>query len=148
MGVVRLVTIGIRTVRLLCLSSCQILWICVVFSLILFGICFLHGRRIANRLSGVILLWGNSTSNSIGKIAIRSDLTHASVEDVEFREEEISAIEELPLLSVSDIPLVECPSSLSDFVSSSVVVTITLACGTSVWMIADPSALRFNEKPF
>ena len=79
MGVVRLVTIGIRTVRLLCLSSCQMLWICVVFSLILFGICFLHGRRIANRLSGVVLLWGNSTCNSIGKIAIRSDLTHASV---------------------------------------------------------------------
>ena len=25
------------------------------------------------------MLWGNSTSNSIGKIAIRSDLTHASV---------------------------------------------------------------------
>lgn len=76
---VRLVAVGIRTVRLLCLSSCQMLWICVVFSLILFGICFLHGRRIANRLSGVILLWGNSTSNSIGKIAISSDLTHASV---------------------------------------------------------------------
>lgn len=79
MGVVRLVTIVIRTVRLLCLSSCQMLWICVVFSLILFGICFLQGRRIANRLSGVILLWGNSTCNSIGKIAIHSDLTHASV---------------------------------------------------------------------
>ena len=54
----------------------------------------------------------------------------------------------MPLLSVSDIPLAECPSSLSDFVSSSVVVTITLACGTSVWMIAEPSSLRFNEKPF
>ena len=78
-GVVRLVTIVIRTVRLLCLSSCQMLWICVVFSLILFGICFLQGRRIANRLFGVVLLWGNSTYNSIGKIAIRSDLTHASV---------------------------------------------------------------------
>lgn len=78
-GVVRLVTIGIRTVRLLCSFSCQMLWICVVFSLILFGICFLQGRRIANRLFGEILLWGNSTSNSIGKIAIRSDLTHASV---------------------------------------------------------------------
>ena len=78
-GVVRLVTIVIRTVRLLCLSSCQMLWICVVFSLILFGIYFLQGRRIANRLSGVVLLWGNSTSNSIGKIAICSDLTHASV---------------------------------------------------------------------
>lgn len=79
MVAVSLVTIGIRTVRLLCLTSCQMLWICVVFSLILFGICFLHGRRIANRLSGVILLWGNSISNSIGKIAIRSDLTHASI---------------------------------------------------------------------
>ena len=79
MVTVRLVTIGIRTVRLLCLSSCHMLWICVVFSFILFGICFLHGRRIANRLSGVILLWGNSISNSIGKIAIISDLTHASV---------------------------------------------------------------------
>ena len=78
-GVVRLVTIGIRTVRLLFLSFCQMLWICVVFSLILFGICFLQGRRIANRLSGVVLLWGNSTYNSIGKLAIRSDLTHASV---------------------------------------------------------------------
>ena len=78
-GVVRLVTIGIRTVRLLFLSFCQMLWICVVFSLILFGICFLHGRRIANRLSGVVLLWGNSTSNSIGKIAISSNLTHASI---------------------------------------------------------------------
>lgn len=76
---VRLVAIGIRTVRLLCLTSKLMLWICVVFSLILFGICFLHGRRIANRLSGVILLWGNSISNSIGKIAIISDLTHASV---------------------------------------------------------------------
>ena len=74
---VRLVAIGIRTVRLLCLTSCQTLWICVVF--ILFGICFLQGRRIANRLSGVVLLWGNSTSNSIGKITIRSDLTHASI---------------------------------------------------------------------
>ena len=78
-GVVRLVTIGIRTVRLLCLSFCQMLWIYVVFSLILFGFCFLHGRRIANRLFGVVLLWGNSTSNSIGKITIRSDLTHASI---------------------------------------------------------------------
>ena len=78
-GVVRLVTIVIRTVRQLCLSSCQMLWICVVFSLIQFGICFLQGRRIANRLSGVVLLWGNSASNSIGKITIRSDLTHASV---------------------------------------------------------------------
>lgn len=77
MVTVSLVSIGIRTVRLLCLTSCQVLWICVVF--ILFGICFLHGRRIANRLSGVVLLWGNSTSNSIGKITIRSDLTHASV---------------------------------------------------------------------
>ena len=76
-GVVRFVTIVIRTVRLLCLTSCQVLWICVVF--ILFGICLLHGRRIANRLSGVVLLWGNSTSNSIGKIAICSDLIHASV---------------------------------------------------------------------
>ena len=79
MVAVSLVTIGIRTVRLLCLSFCQMLWICVVFSLILFGICFLQGRRIANRLSGVVLMWGNSTSNSIGQIAIRSDLTHASV---------------------------------------------------------------------
>ena len=79
MVAVSLVTIGIRAVRLLCLSSCQMLWICVVFSLILFGICFLQGRRIANRLSGLVLLWGNSTSNSIGQIAIRSDLTHASV---------------------------------------------------------------------
>lgn len=79
MVTVSLITIGIRTVRLLCLSSCQMLWICVVFYLILLGICFLHGRRIANRLSGVVLLWGNSTCNSIGKIAIRSDLTHASV---------------------------------------------------------------------
>lgn len=79
MVTVRLVTIGIRTVRLLCLASCQMLWICVAFSLTLFGICFLHGRRIANRLSGVVLLWGNSASNSIGKITIRSDLTHASV---------------------------------------------------------------------
>ena len=76
---VRLVAVGIRTVRLLCLTSKLMLWICVVLSLILFGICFLLGRRIANRLSGVVLLWGNSTSNSIGKIAIRSDLTHASV---------------------------------------------------------------------
>ena len=76
---VRLVAIGIRTVRLLCLTSKLMLWICVVLSLILFGICFLLGRRIANRLSGVVLLWGNSTSNSIGKIAIRSDLIHASV---------------------------------------------------------------------
>lgn len=76
---VRLVAIDIRTVRLLCLTSKLMLWICVVLSLILFGICFLHGRRIANRLSGVILLWGNSISNSIGKIAIISDLTHASV---------------------------------------------------------------------
>lgn len=79
MGVVRLVTIGIRTVRLLCLTSKLMLWICVVFSFILFGICFLQERRIANRLTGVVLLWGNSTCNSIGKIAIRSDLTHASV---------------------------------------------------------------------
>ena len=79
MGVVRLVTIVIRTVRLLCLSSCQMLWICVVFPLILFDIRFLQGRRIANRLSGVVLLWGKSTSNSIGKIAISSDLTHASI---------------------------------------------------------------------
>ena len=76
---VRLVAIGIRTVRLLCLTSKLMLWICIVLSLILFGICFLLGRRIANRLSGVVLLWGNSTSNSIGKIAIRSDLIHASV---------------------------------------------------------------------
>lgn len=76
---VRLVAIGIRTVILLCLTSKLMLWICVVLSLILFGICFLQGRRIANRLSGVILLWGNSISNSIGKIAIISDLTHASV---------------------------------------------------------------------
>ena len=76
---VRLVAIGIRTVRLLCLTSKLMLWICIVLSLILFGICFLQGRRIANRLSGVVLLWGNSTSNSIGKIAIRSDLIHASV---------------------------------------------------------------------
>ena len=76
---VRLVAIGIRTVRLLCLTSKLMLWICVVLSLILFGICFLLGRRIANRLSGVVLLWGNSTCNSIGKIAIRSDLIHASV---------------------------------------------------------------------
>ena len=76
---VRLVAIGIRTVRLLCLTSKLMLWICVVLSLILFGICFLLGRRIANRLSGVILLWGNSTINSIGKIVIRSDLTHASI---------------------------------------------------------------------
>ena len=76
---VRLVAVGIRTVRLLCLTSKLMLWICVVLSLILFGICFLLGRRIANRLSGVVLLWGNSTSNSIGKIAIRSDLIHASV---------------------------------------------------------------------
>ena len=76
---VRLVAIGIRTVRLLCLSSKLMLWICIVLSLILFGICFLQGRRIANRLSGVVLLWGNSTCNSIGKIAIHSDLTHASV---------------------------------------------------------------------
>ena len=76
---VRLVAIGIRTVRLLCLTSKLMLWICVVFSLILFGICFLQGRRIANRLSGVVLLWGNSTCTSIGKIAIRSDLTHASI---------------------------------------------------------------------
>ena len=76
---VRLVAIGIRTVRPLCLTSKLMLWICVVLSLILFGICFLLGRRIANRLSGVVLLWGNSTSNSIGKIAISSDLTHASV---------------------------------------------------------------------
>ena len=51
----------------------------VANSLILFGICFLLGRMIANRLSGVVLLWGNSTSNSIGKIAISSDLTHASI---------------------------------------------------------------------
>ena len=79
MVTVSLVTIGIRAVRLLCLSSCQMLLICVVFSLILFGFCFLQGRRIANRLTGVVLLWENSTSNSIGKIAIRSDLTHASV---------------------------------------------------------------------
>ena len=79
MVAVSLVTIVIRAVRLLCLSSCQMLWICVAFSLILFGICFLQGRRIANRLSGVVLLWENSTCNSIGKIAIRSDLTHASI---------------------------------------------------------------------
>ena len=79
MVAVSLVTIGIRTVRLLCLSFCQMLWISVVFFLILFGICFLQGRRIANRLTGIVLLWGNSTSNSIGKITIRSDLTHASV---------------------------------------------------------------------
>ena len=45
---VRLVAIGIRTVRLLCLTSKLMLWICVVLSLILFGICFLLGRRIAN----------------------------------------------------------------------------------------------------
>jgi len=76
---VRLVAIGIRTVRLLFLTSKLMRWICVVLSLILFGICFLLGRRIANRLSGVVLLWGNSISNSIGKIAIISDLTHASV---------------------------------------------------------------------
>ena len=76
---VRFVAIGIRTVRLLCLTSKLMLWICVVLSLILFGICFLQGRRIANRLSGVVLLWRNSTSNSIGKIAISSDLTHASI---------------------------------------------------------------------
>ena len=55
---VRLIAIGIRTVRLLCLTSKLMLWICVVLSLILFGICFLLGRRIANRLSGVVLLWG------------------------------------------------------------------------------------------
>lgn len=76
---VRFVAIGIRTVRLLCLTSKLMLWICVVLSLILFGICFLLGRRIAHRLSGAVLLWGNSTSNSIGKIAISSDLTHASI---------------------------------------------------------------------
>ena len=79
MVAVSLVTIGIRTVRLLCLTSKLMLWICIVLSIILVGICFLQGRRIANRLSGVVLLWGNSTCNSIGKIAIRSDLTHASV---------------------------------------------------------------------
>src|SRR5574344_794083 len=76
---VRLVASGISTVRLLCLTSKLMLWICVVFSLILFGICFLHGRRIANSMSGITSLLGNSTSNSIGKIAIRSDLTHASI---------------------------------------------------------------------
>lgn len=76
---VRLAAIGIRTVRLLCLTSKLMLWICVVLSLILFGICFLYGRRIANRLSGVVLLLGNSTSNSIEKIAISFDLTHVSI---------------------------------------------------------------------
>ena len=79
MVAVRLVTIGIKTIRLLCLTSKLMLWICIVLSIILFGICFLQGRRIANRLSGVVLLWGKSTSNSIGKIAISSDLTHASI---------------------------------------------------------------------
>ena len=147
-GVVRLVTIVIRTVRLLCLSSCQMLWICVVF--ILFGICFLQGRRIANRLSGVVLLWEIPPVTASERLPFVPTLPTLllSLDEVEFREEEISAVEELPLLSVSDIPLAECPSSLSDFVSSSVVVTITLACGTSVWMIAEPSVLRFNEKPF
>ena len=46
---VRLVAIGIRTVRPLCLTSKLMLWICVVLSLILFGICFLQGRRIAKQ---------------------------------------------------------------------------------------------------
>ena len=76
---VRFVAIGIKTIRLLCLTSKLMLWIWIVLSIILFGICFLQGRRIANRLSGVVLLWGKSTSNSIGKIAISSDLTHASI---------------------------------------------------------------------
>lgn len=150
MGVVRLVTIGIRTVRLLCLSSCQMLWICVVFSLILIGICFLHGRRIANRLSGVVCCGEIPPITASERLPFVPTLPTPllSLDEAEFREEEISAVEELPLLSVSDIPLAECQSSLSDFVSSSVVVTITLACGTSVWTIAEPSALRFNEKPF
>ena len=57
---VRFVAIGIKTIRLLCLTSKLMLWICIVLSLILFGICFLQGRRIANRLSGVVLMVSGS----------------------------------------------------------------------------------------
>ena len=45
---VRFVAIGIKTIRLLCLTSKLMLWICIVLSIILFGICFLQGRTPAD----------------------------------------------------------------------------------------------------